>query len=490
MRSICACALAVLVACCLLAPAVQARDIYVAIAGNNSWPGTSAQPYRTIKYAVSQSVNGDRILVRAGTYPESWIYVKGGTELVSVDALWAAKIYGAGSSVIRLEQSNSGIDGFEIYGDWNQGNPGDGLVRPLNSTNVWVKNCLVHDAPYDCDVIKIGANNVLIENCVVYNPAHRTDNTSYQECIDTYGTPAPNTVTVRGCWIFHTPARGGDYLLYAKGGSKNILWENNVFGPAYSGPGGNASTSAGGPSPSVYPSCENFIARNNLFLECSGDGAFGLLGVRNCEFYNNVIWGYKGSRAAVEFWTALPGGSKNENFKFKNNIVMNQAQPVFSDRGYMPVAFEHDYNIYYQTGGGGSVNINAEANSLFVDPKLTSPSTPALGADTWASIVARFRPKFNSPAIDAALNLGPLVSLDVLAVPRPFGPAYDIGAYEVLSGDANADGHVDVVDLLILVDAFGAVVGDANYDPTCDFNADGGVDVVDLLYLVDTFGLY
>jgi hypothetical protein len=57
-----------------------------------------------------------------------------------------------------------------------------------------------------------------------------------------------------------------------------------------------------------------------------------------------------------------------------------------------------------------------------------------------------------------------------------------------VAGDVDGDGHVDVVDLLYLVDAFGSAVGDANYDPRCDFNSDGGVDVIDLLIMVDNFG--
>jgi hypothetical protein len=57
-----------------------------------------------------------------------------------------------------------------------------------------------------------------------------------------------------------------------------------------------------------------------------------------------------------------------------------------------------------------------------------------------------------------------------------------------LVGDVNGDGCVDVVDLLYLVDAFGSVTGDANYDAACDFNSDGSVDVIDLLYMVETFG--
>jgi hypothetical protein len=55
-------------------------------------------------------------------------------------------------------------------------------------------------------------------------------------------------------------------------------------------------------------------------------------------------------------------------------------------------------------------------------------------------------------------------------------------------GDVDGNGHVDVVDLLHLVDAFGSATGDANYDARCDFNSDGSVDVADLLMLVENFG--
>ena len=57
-----------------------------------------------------------------------------------------------------------------------------------------------------------------------------------------------------------------------------------------------------------------------------------------------------------------------------------------------------------------------------------------------------------------------------------------------LLGDVNGDMHVDVMDLLRLVDAFGSLTGDPNYDPHTDFNSDGAVDVVDLLDLVYNFG--
>ncbi len=57
-----------------------------------------------------------------------------------------------------------------------------------------------------------------------------------------------------------------------------------------------------------------------------------------------------------------------------------------------------------------------------------------------------------------------------------------------MAGDINADGHVDVTDLLDLAAAFGSVRGQAGYLAAADFNADGSVDVVDLLTQVGNFG--
>ncbi len=59
---------------------------------------------------------------------------------------------------------------------------------------------------------------------------------------------------------------------------------------------------------------------------------------------------------------------------------------------------------------------------------------------------------------------------------------------DFMAGDVNKDGYVDVIDLLYLIDAFGAATGDPHYDAGCDFNSDGTVDVIDLLMMIDNFG--
>ena len=54
-----------------------------------------------------------------------------------------------------------------------------------------------------------------------------------------------------------------------------------------------------------------------------------------------------------------------------------------------------------------------------------------------------------------------------------------------IPGDVNADGAVNMLDLLDMATAWGSVTGGPNWDPSCDLNNDGSVDVVDLLILAD-----
>ncbi len=62
-------------------------------------------------------------------------------------------------------------------------------------------------------------------------------------------------------------------------------------------------------------------------------------------------------------------------------------------------------------------------------------------------------------------------------------------ALSPMPGDINRDRHVDVVDLLYLIDAFGCSAGDPGYDARCDLDGDSSVDVIDLLVLVSSFGM-
>jgi hypothetical protein len=55
-------------------------------------------------------------------------------------------------------------------------------------------------------------------------------------------------------------------------------------------------------------------------------------------------------------------------------------------------------------------------------------------------------------------------------------------------GDVNGDTHVDVSDLLFVAAAWGAPLGDPDYNPLCDFNGDNVIDVSDLLLMAAQWG--
>ena len=60
---------------------------------------------------------------------------------------------------------------------------------------------------------------------------------------------------------------------------------------------------------------------------------------------------------------------------------------------------------------------------------------------------------------------------------------------QVLTGDINNDGHVDVVDLLYLADSWALGFGSPGYAPENDLNGDNRVDLLDLLMLANNWGL-
>ena len=105
----------------------------------------------------------------------------------------------------------------------------------------------------------------------------------------------------------------GDYLLYAKGGTTDVLWEGNVFGPSADSGWGNVPVETGhlvNSDPTSYES-ERFVVRNNLFVGLQGTAAFAFAGPRVALLYNNVFYengGVKRAMIALSRNAALAGG--------------------------------------------------------------------------------------------------------------------------------------------------------------------------------------
>lgn len=250
----------------------------------------------------------------------------------------------------------------------------------------------------------------------------------------------------------------------------------------------------------------NLIIRNNIIMNIDGSGYAGIrigqhqgIYPRHLEIVNNTIFIEAGSTTArclslFNLQATNPGQNPYPQIVANNAFIRgNTAASAVSTDGSGAVTYANNY--IRGTGSlPGSISLNAYALSqIFVNPV----ETPGL---------ANLYPAAGSPLIGAGSNtFAPAV--DFNGVARPQWTTADVGAYEYyqqenpgwqlaiglkdtgLTADVDGDGHVDVVDLLYIVDAFGSTALDPNYDAQCDFNDDGAVDVVDLLTLVYAFGL-
>ncbi len=434
--------------------------------------GTEDNPCRTIKKGMSRTSPGTALLVRAGEYNENYIYVKDGVRLISIDGPLRATIYSGEKSAVRFSDVNNvSVEGFEIHGAYNQGGAGDGLVRVRDSNNVVIRDCVIYDAPYDADCIKVSGavNGLLMENLVVYNPARRDPSAStcgasvwFQENIDIFGRGLNGTseaevqnVVLRNSWLFHTRDRGGDWLVYSKINCEKVLYENNVFGPSAGLGCGNAAVGIGtsetpAPDPSQH-AVRTAIVRNNIFTGIKGDAALAVMNSDDVWIYNNTFWsnGGDGLRSVIMIrGNKVPVG----DVRFFNNILeMNQPSArgdgrLFWVREGGADGLFHDQNLYWNCASASDVPYTSEANSLYDGPAgLSSPQVPGtavISIDRVAEIARGFVLSPGSPALDRGLmaldleghpNWDPGVTdiaWDIFGATRTGGGAWDLGATE------------------------------------------------------------
>ncbi|MFQ5561120.1 MAG: hypothetical protein ACE5FU_11125, partial [Nitrospinota bacterium] len=366
-------------------------------------------------------------------YRENNIVMKSGVSLVSVDGPLKAKIYSGTKRAIYFSGTastpveNVSVDGFDIFGDWNQGSAGDGLIRVLNARNIQVRNSMVHDAPHDQDCIKVSGyvDGFLMENLIIWNPGKRQTGL-FQENIDIFGNEvsldgrAPvRNITLRGSWLFHAPGVGGKALVYAKVYVENIIYEDNFFGPVETPGGEGVPVNAGGyTSGSNNPNNftgERLIVRNNVFVGMRGDGALGIGNTNDVWIYNNVFYGNSGPelRSVVQFegFHMRPGVVHIFNNIFQNNYPSRKGGLFFRARNNgEPTNLMSDNNLYYNNISTSSVSYQNETGSIYDQlPQLKNPRIPDVtvlptSLDILDAIKSDFAPLNNSPVIDKGVS--------------------------------------------------------------------------------------
>jgi len=171
---------------------------------------------------------------------------------------------------------------------------------------------------------------------------------------------------------------------------------------------------------------------NNLVTDTAGWGIY-VQGNGGNEVYNNVI--VRAGRAVSSGDGDGDGISVHEGSNVRGSIaVWNNT--VVAARGD-GIGWGNDVGTDNQIRnnlvvGSGGANIDRDANVLVSHNLTASSASPSLFADAGAD---DYRLRADSAARDSGASLSSRgVTHDFSGVPRPQGPAYDVGAHEYSSG--------------------------------------------------------
>lgn len=69
------------------------------------------------------------------------------------------------------------------------------------------------------------------------------------------------------------------------------------------------------------------------------------------------------------------------------------------------------------------------------------------------------------------------------------GDVIELGEVELLAGDINKDGQIQLLDASLLVKLYGTVITDSDYNINYDFNEDEQIQLMDSSWIVKNYGM-
>lgn len=354
-----------------------AETYYVATTGDDSDPGTEAQPWATVVKAASTMVAGDTTYVKSGTYVGTVRFSRSGTQTAPIRLLnypgHTPKIQATTDpgNPITVATGNDTIpiawiviEGFELTSSAST-KRSVFCVRYISALNVTIRNNVIHDCGQG--ILGYGYRVTIDRNRIYHNDEHGM-----------YVTGTSYTIT------------------------NNVIYDNiNGYGIQTAGyPVGQSPT----------PGPEYMTFKNNLIA-------------------NNTI-AFQQVRAAITLWQA-----DAQNNTITNNIFYENAQTwVAAAYGIDCVSSGGGHvlrnNLFYATSPGSTLDLSACAGKYTETGRITAkPQFVNEGARD-------FRLVSGSPGIDKGVIV-PEVTTDFAGARRPQGTAYDVGAYELPAGSAD-----------------------------------------------------
>ena len=374
---------------------------------NNS--GSITSPVCTIQQGIGKLSAGSTLFIRGGTYnetinPASYTLPTGTAQSPILISGYQSEVVTITNGIIIQDNVNSSIVAYLIFDHLTVRNNGDPAFRVAgNSHHIKIMN----------SDLQAFATSQTQQNAP--NIVQIAQGTSFNEVINCDVHDAPVA--------FDLGVTLGHYGFYV-GGQNNIYDGNRI----YNNTGYGINLFQSGSS-----QVNNNIIRNNTFYNnCFDDGNRGnganavIIGSgSNNLMYNNVIYNNNctGTGAAVSVGYTN-GGTGNAVY---NNTIYNNNGPGIAVDVTAPGTIVRNNIVYNNNGNPSNPQIlNDSSGSTLSHNLTTDPHFENAGA-------ANFKLLTDSPAKDTGITLAS-VPTDKDGVSRPQGPAYDIGAYEFVSG--------------------------------------------------------
>ncbi|MDX2139353.1 MAG: choice-of-anchor Q domain-containing protein [Chloroflexota bacterium] len=390
------------------AQAQTGRTFYVAPDGNDSNPGTEAQPFRTIQRGTDSAVAGDTVLVKNGTYDT--IIAQGVAIHMRVSGTanaWITlraypghrpRIVSRADTAILIDGSYIEVSGFEIAGN-SQGSAqfaGNGITTRLRAHHIRIISNTIYGFG-GSGVNTTESDYLHIEGNTVFNNAWGSD--LAQSAISLWRLTSADQST----------------------GYRNIIRRNTVFNNYNTRPFRFTGTVTDGNCIIIDSARDTGYAgrtlvENNLCFDNGGRGVH-IFRSDNVDVFNNTLF-FNLRTQELEGGGSELSAIDAGNVRFFNNIVYARLNEK-ANEAYNSSNIVFDNNLYY----GTTVIPNRVATDIVgLDPLFVNATTVATSAN--------FTLLPGSPAINAVQN-GIFPPIDLYGTIRPQGVRADIGAVEV-----------------------------------------------------------
>lgn len=436
----------------------KAATFYVAKTGDDTNPGTQAQPFLTLKKGLTMAQPGDTLKIGAGEYPEIVNTVRSGEpgQYITIDGQGAASVRKFNLNHPYHKAANISVSGYT--------NRFSALITLGRNAHYSVVSNVVVDASSALDVAGISwtspstrpfghdaASNCLIisnritgmladtainifgdNNLILGNYVHDLGQSDFVRLWGRSNIVRANTFTN----IVLVPGVGNhiDFIqTFGENGFGSLghIIENNLITSIAGGQLSQLETY-------MVPDIRDWTFRNNVFADIALQASCTVPGVK---YYNNVFYrcnlvngGHAlnfGQRSYGELGTSVAHG-----VEVKNNVFLDCGTPGATNKGWysFDVALTNvvaDYNYVakdnYSRMRAGSLAIGTgnHDNFKFYEPHGINGGDPNFSLVS----VLDFRLRPGSFLIDAGTSITGLHQ-DFFGMPRPQENNFDVGVHE------------------------------------------------------------